>query len=94
MQEEQEPYVDGSEWPDEGLDAQQKATKAARACEALQYYARLIGADRQDGFATVITDLLTDLGHFCDAQNLDLDELEHCAWEHHSGESGQQPRLP
>jgi hypothetical protein len=55
------------------------AIRADRAAQALAYYR--VAALREPGASveTVLSDLLSDLRHFCDRRNLDLAQLDRMA---------------
>jgi hypothetical protein len=60
--------------------------RIARALE-LTYAYRILSGTEDEPLDTVITDVLTDLMHLCDNEDLEFDRLLHMAAVHHEEEA-------
>jgi hypothetical protein len=65
-------------------DTKRRATLAKRTIRA--HATRLYGAESTEPYETVVTDLLSDLRHFCDSEDLDFAKLDKAAYTHYSAE--------
>src|ERR1017187_7280558 len=78
---------------DEHIQAEARALQRADA--VLNFYGKILtSADiANDGFETVVLDLLADVRHFCMERDLDFTSLVKRATEHFEIESGIRPEL-
>jgi hypothetical protein len=59
--------------------AHDNTARASFAGQTLRFYRDIVGSDDDE---TVITDLLADLRHFCDAAGLDFDAMIDSSFQH------------
>lgn len=67
--------------------------RAERTFRTMLVYTQYVGNDEGDHEST-LTDLLTDLIHFAEAYNLDIDSLLERAWDHYEFEKQEAQESP
>ncbi len=62
--------------------------------QALAEFCRHTGQTEEDGFEEIVSDFLADLGHFCDATNLNLEDLLRRGADHYHAETNPEETDP
>jgi hypothetical protein len=78
---------------EEHIQAEAKSVQIGHA--VVNFYAKSLSGTPidQDGFEDVVMDLLADIRHFCNDQDLDFTELLERATEHYEIECGIRPEV-